>query len=132
MPRSRAKVSASSRVISHIRVGAMTRTAGIERRDERVEAQAVVARRRAAVGDGGRAFHPGDVDELARDERPRERGRHRRAIGVERAGLERRQRVVADELLAHVDDVRAHGAEGQRALADLDELGCRVRGRASP
>ncbi len=53
---------------------------------------------------------------LPRDERPGERGRHRRAIGVDRAGLERGQRVVADELLADVDDVRANGAERQRAL----------------
>ncbi len=72
--------------------------------------------------DGRGALHARDVDQLAGDERPCERGRHRRAIAVERPRLQRGKRVVADELIAHVDDVGAHSPKRQRTLTDLDEL----------
>ena len=51
-----------------------------------------------------------------------ERGRQRIAILVQRAGLQRRQDVLAHELLAHVEDVRADRAERQRPLAHVGEL----------
>ena len=92
--------------MSHMRVGAITRSAGLSAAIECVEPEPVVARRATTVRDRRGVLHSRHVDELARDERPGERRRHRRAIGVHRAGLERRHGVVANELFAHVDDMR--------------------------
>ena len=94
----------------------------IEGSNQCVEPDAVVARRGTTMRDGRGALHARDVDQLAGDQRPCERGRHRRAIAVERPCLQRRKRVIADELIAHVDHVDAYGPERQRTLTDLDEL----------
>ena len=53
-------------------------------------------------------------DERLRDQRPRQRGRHRIPRIRQGAGLERRQHDVARELLARVDHVRARRARRQR------------------
>ena len=105
-----------------MRVGTITRSRRIEGSDQCVEPDAVVARRGATMRDGRGAFHARDVDELAGDQRPCERGRHRRAIAVERTRLQRRKGVIADELITHVDHMGAYGPERQRTLTDLDEL----------
>ncbi len=76
----------------------------------------------AAVGDGVCVFDVGNLDQLLGDERARERRGHRRAIVEERVGLERRQHEVVRERLAQIEDVRAHGADGERAIADRFEL----------
>ena len=130
MPRSRAKVSASSRDISHIRVGTITRMGGIERGHEGVEAQTIVARGSRSVGNSRGVFHSRDIDELAGDERPRERGR-RRSIGEERAALKSRQRVIAHELLAHVDNACERTAPAPAHAAGSRRARCRARDRAS-
>ncbi len=62
------------------------------------------------------------VAQLARDERPRERGFERIAILVQRVGSQGRQDIAARELLAQVQDVGARGAERQRAIADRFEI----------
>ena len=63
-----------------------------------------------------------NLDELSCDERAAERRAHRIAVLVDRVGFERREDVVARELLADVEHVRAHGAGRQRAVAHLLEL----------
>ena len=67
-------------------------------------------------------LHPRDLDQPSGDERPGERGRQRIPVLVQRAGLERRDDVVADELFARVDHMRPDGPERQRALSDVREL----------
>ena len=77
----------------------------IERRDRLREAAAIAPGR--AVRDERGVLDRRDLDELLRDQRPAERGRHRIARIRQRAGLERRQHAVARELLARVEHVRA-------------------------
>ena len=108
--------------MSHIRAGAMTLMRRLQRAGRDIEPNLVVALAAAAVRDRRGPLHPRDLDQPLGDERPGERGRQRIAILVQRAGLERRQDVVAGELLACIDHVRADGAERQRALADVREL----------
>ena len=64
------------------------------------------------------AFHPGDLDELPRDQRTAQHPAERPAIIARRARAERRQQIVAREALAHVEHVRARRAGRQRAFAD--------------
>ena len=59
-----------------------------------------------------------------------ERGGQRVAVLVQRAGLQRGQDELARELLAHVEDVGADGAERERALADVGQFACPARDRA--
>ena len=112
----------SARDMPQLRAGASTVIDGIERADAQLEPQLVVRLAVAAVRDDGRAFHARDLDQLARDQRPAERGGERIAVLVERAGLQRGQDVLARELLAHVEDVRADRAHRERALADVGQL----------
>ena len=122
MPRVRAYSISSGRVMPQSRAGAITVSVGLSARVVDVEADLVVALAGAAVRDGRRLLDLGDLDELLRDERAAERRRQRVAVLVERVGLQRRQDVVARELLAHVEHVRADGAGRQRAVADVLEL----------
>src|SRR5258705_1716262 len=67
----------------------------------------------AAVRDDGGPLDQRDLDERPRHERPGGRG----PLGTGRGDA------VAGELVARVEHVRAHGARGERRLADALELG---------
>ena len=97
--------------------------------------------RAAAVGDGVGLLDAGNVDELPRDERPPSAASHRIAILVQRVGLERRQDVVARELFADVEHVRARGAgasarsrtaSSSRALPEIERHGDHLGAVALP
>ena len=87
-----------------------------------IEPYLIVALAGAAVGNRARLFDAGDLDQLPRNQRPAERRPHWIAVFVDRVGLERRQDVVARELLADVEHVGADGAAGERAIAHVLEL----------
>ena len=65
---------------------------------------------------------PRHLGQPLRDERLRERAGERLAAEPHGARLQRPQDEVDGKLLARVNDVRAHGAGGQRPLADVVEL----------
>ena len=69
------------------------------------------------MGDGVRLLDRGDLDELAREERPAERPARQSCIGPERP-----EDVVTRELFADVEHVGASGAGGQGAIAHRLEL----------
>ena len=87
-----------------------------------LETHLIVAAHGAAVRDGRRPFHPGDLDELLRNQRACERGGERIAILVERVGLQRRNNVLARELVPAVEHVRSRRSERERALPQIGEL----------
>ena len=72
-----------------------------------------------AVRDVRGVLDRGDLHERLRNQRPRQRRRHRIARIRQGAGLERRQHDVARELLARVDDVRAGRAGQERLRSNL-------------
>ena len=69
-----------------------------------------------------RVLHLRDLDELLGDQRAAERGGQRIPFFVHRAGLERRQNVIAREFLPHVEHVASDGAGADRPLANLVQL----------
>jgi hypothetical protein len=72
------------------------------------------------VGDRVAARAAGVLDRELGDQRPAERGEERIAVAVVGVRLDRRQHVLAGELLARVDDVGLQSAELHRlALDDL-------------
>ena len=77
---------------------------GGERRDRRLDANLVVALAGATVRDRVTAAPARVVDRELGDQRPAERG-EQRVVAVQRVGLDRRQDVLARELLARVDDM---------------------------
>ncbi len=91
---------------------------GCEQPDRLVQPRAIGVVFPRAVTDARRAFHPRDLDELTRDQRPAQHAAERPAIIARRARAERRQQIVAREALAHVEHVRARRAGRQRAFAD--------------
>ena len=70
-----------------------------------LEADLVVALAGAAVGDRVGAFEERDLDLVLGDDRPRHRGAEEVLPLVDRPGAERGEDVLAEELLAGVDDV---------------------------
>ena len=130
MLRCRAYSISSGRVIPQTRAGAIDLDLRVERARGNVEPNLIVPFARAAVGNRRRPFEMRDLDEAARDQRPAERRRERIPVLVDGARLQRRQDELARELLADVQDVRAHRADRERALADVFELAPLARGRA--
>ncbi len=89
-----------------------------ERGDRGLDAHLVVALAGAAVGDRVAAARARVPHRELGDQRAPERGEQRIAAAVERVGLDRREQVLARELLARVDDVTVQRAEVQRLGAD--------------
>ena len=89
-----------------------------ERAHRHLEAHLVVPLARATVGDGVGTVLAGRADEVARDDRARQRGDEWVLALVERVGLERGRDVVAGELVLRVDDDRLDRARGERAATD--------------
>ena len=95
----------------------------VERRDGRLDPDLVVALAGAAVRDRVAAGLARLLDGELRDQRPAERREERIAAAVERVRLDRRQHVVARELLLRVDDQAVERAEPQRLVAhDVEVL----------
>ncbi len=93
---------------------------GRERRDRPLDPDLVVALAGAAVSDRVAAGLARVLDRELGDQRPPERGEQRVAVAVVGVRLDRRQHVLARELVARVDDVAVERAEPQRlALDDL-------------
>ena len=91
-----------------------------ERGDRALDAHLVVALAGAAVRDRVAAGSARVLDRELGDQRAPERGEQRVAVAVVGVRLDRRQHVVARELLARVDDVAVERAELHRlALDDL-------------
>ena len=103
----------------------------VERRDRRLDPNLVVALAGAAVGDRVAARLARVLDRELGDQRPPERREQRIAAAVERVRLDRRQHVVARELLAGVDDDRVDGPEVAR-LAGRRRPSPRRAGRDRP
>ena len=91
---------------------------GRQRRDRRLDPDLVVALAGAAVGDRVAPGLTRVLDGELRDQRPPERGEQRIARAVDRVRLDRREHVLAGELLAGVDDVALERAELMRLAAD--------------
>ena len=89
-----------------------------ERRDRALDPHLVVALAGAAVGDRVAARLARVLDRELGDQRPAERGEQRVAVAVVGVRLDRRQHVLARELLARVDDVAVERAELQRLALD--------------
>ncbi len=77
---------------------------------------AVGVRHHGCLLDGGR------LDELLREGHAREPRRIRPAIQIQRSRLERGEDKTRGELVGDVEDVRAHGSSGERAVAQRLEL----------
>ena len=118
IPCLRAYAISSSRPICHERTGAITFSSGPQRRDRGLDPHLVVALARAAVGDRVAAGLARVLDRELRDQRPPQRREQRIAVAVVGVGLDRRQDVLACELLARVDHVAVQGAELQRLALD--------------